>query len=248
MKVIASVQVRMGSERLPGKVMRPLSGKPALWYLANRLRRCKTIDDIVISTPLSRDNDVVADFCDTEEINCYRGSEDDVLMRLLESLQNHQADIGVVVYGDNPLIDPTIVDELVTLFDSGSIFDWIGNDLTTTFPPGMEVEVFKVNKLSDSSERVRDMSVREHGTLAIRQNPAIYRLHNVEASGTRRRPELHLGIDTPVDVEVVSAILKHFRGELSFTLEDIIDFLDQHPEIPEKNRKIPRRWRQYRKQ
>lgn len=236
----------MGSERLPGKTMQVLDGKPMLWHLISRLRQCKYLDEIIVATAVSQENDEIESFCLVEAVPCFRGPEDDVLGRMVESLKAHHADTGVVVYGDNPLVDPVIVDEHILLFRNKTGFDWIGNDLKTTFPPGMEVEVFSYSALLDAEKRATNPLIREHGTLFIRQHSTLYKLFNVEAEGARRRPEIHLGIDTPIDAEVLEAIIKHFSGEVYFSLEEIIRFVDRHPSLLEKNRNISRRWRKYR--
>jgi len=236
----------MGSERLPGKVMRPLGDRPMIGFLIDRLSQCQHLDQVGVSTGLDSQNDVIQKFCEEERISFFRGPDEDVLGRLLGSLHEFRADIGVVVYGDNPLIDPLVVDEMVTLFLESNHYDWVGNDLKTTFPPGMEVEVFTIEALADAATRTNDKSVREHGTLFIRKNPDCYKLLNVEALGMRRRPELCLGVDTSVDAEVIDSVVKFFRDEKTFSLEDIIEFLDRNPEIKEKNRQVARRWRTYR--
>ena len=183
----------MGSGRLPGKTMVDLDGRPLLWHLINRLRQTSGIDEISVATSILKENDVIENFCKSEKLFCYRGSEEDVLTRTLESLEAHDADVGVIVYGDNPLVDPVVVDEVINFYKVNREYDWVGNDLLTTFPAGMEVEVFNVEALLDSSNRETDPSIREHGTLHIRQNPKTYSLWNIEAEGVRRRPDLHLG-------------------------------------------------------
>ncbi len=246
MRIVASVQVRMGSERFPGKVMRPIAGIPTVGYLVHRLSQCRGLDEVCVATGIAPLNDVIHKFCEEEQICCFRGSDEDVLGRLLGSLQDLRADVGVVVYGDNPLIDPRIVNEIVSLFKESGNYDWIGNDLKTTFPPGMDVEVFTIEALTDAAARAESEAVREHGTLFIRKNPDRYKLLNVEASGIRRRPEICLGIDTPVDAEVIDSIVSFFGDEKTFSLEDILEFLDSNPEVAQKNKRIPRRWRAYR--
>jgi spore coat polysaccharide biosynthesis protein SpsF len=245
-RIVASIQVRMGSERLPGKVMRSIAGKPMVGYLVGRLQHCDALDDVGVATGLSESNNVIQEFCEAEKIPCFRGPDEDVLGRLLGSLQDLQADIGVVVYGDNPLVDPKIVDEMILLFKENQGYDWVGNDLKTTFPAGMEVEVFTVSALADSARRACDKKIREHGTLFMRKSPSRYKLLNVEASGIRRRPNVCLGIDTPVDAAVVEEIVQSFGGDDQFSLEEILSFLDKNPEITKKNEDIPRRWRPYR--
>jgi len=236
----------MGSGRLPGKTMVDLDGRPLLWHLINRLRQTSGIDEISVATSILKENDVIENFCKSEKLFCYRGSEEDVLTRTLESLEAHDADVGVIVYGDNPLVDPVVVDEVIDFYKVNREYDWVGNDLLTTFPAGMEVEVFDVEALLDSSNRETDPSIREHGTLHIRQNPKTYSLWNIEAEGVRRRPDLHLGVDVGEDLEVVRMIMKHFSNGAGFRLEDIIEYLDQNPQLPLRNRNVHRRWRKYR--
>ena len=113
------------------------------------------------------------------------------------ALESVSATIGVEVFGDCPLIDPLIVDDIVTKFLDHARYDFIGNDLKTTYPPGMEVEVFSVAALQDSDDRVAASDpIREHGTLFIRQNPQLYKVINLAAEGKRRRPEVELEVDS----------------------------------------------------
>ena len=189
MKIIASVQVRMGSSRLPGKVMRSVLSRPLLGYLLDRLRLSKTLDGIVVATSTAVENDVIEEFCRKERVACFRGSETDVLDRTLQSLKSMAATVGVEVFGDGPLIDPVIIDQVVDYYVKNEGYDYVGNDLKTTYPPGMEVEVFSTKALSDSSDRLpRSDPKREHGTLFIRQNPNIYKITNLEAPVRHHRP------------------------------------------------------------
>ena len=247
MKIIASVQVRMGSSRLPGKVMRSVLSRPLLGYLLDRLRLSKTLDGIVVATSTAVENDVIVEFCRKERVACFRGSETDVLDRTLQSLKSMAATVGVEVFGDGPLIDPEIIDQVVDYYVKNEGYDYVGNDLETTYPPGMEVEVFSTKALSDSSDRLpRSDPRREHGTLFIRQNPDIYKITNLEAPVRHHRPDLELEVDTSEDFQVIARVIEHFSGRADFALEEIIEFMDSNPEIANINRQVPRRWKQYR--
>ena len=223
-----------------------IAGRPMLWHLIKRLRNCKYLDEIAVATSGKYQDDAIVKFCNGANIPCYRGSEEDVLARLLGSLESRAADVGVVVYGDNPLIDPCIVDEHIEIFKASGEYDWVGNDLLTTFPPGMDVEVFSVRALRDAASRTDDPSIREHGTLYIRQHPKRYRLLNVEALGKRHRPDIHLGIDTQQDIRIVVESIMNFKDDYSFTLEEIVEFLDENPQLRDSNCDVIRRWRKYR--
>jgi spore coat polysaccharide biosynthesis protein SpsF (cytidylyltransferase family) len=237
----------MGSSRLPGKVMRQILETPLLGHLLNRLERAETLTGVVVATSTNPENDVIESYCRLRQIACFRGSEDDVLGRMVGALDHVQADVGVEVFGDCPLIDPEIVDGMVRRYLSAAgALDWIGNDLKTSYPPGMEVEVFSAAKLLDAANRTDDRAIREHGTLFIRQHPEIYNIQNVDAPDRLRRPDLSLEVDTDADLDVIARVLENFREKPSFSLSDIIDFLDANPRIADRNRHVPRRWKQYR--
>lgn len=247
MKVVASIQVRMGSSRLPGKVMMPVLDKPIVGHLIDRLQRCRTLDEVIVATSVDPANDVIEAYCDSRNVPCFRGSEDDVLDRTLKALQWRDATIGVEVFGDCPLIDPVIVDDIVSIFlHADPPYDFVGNDLKTTYPPGMDVEVFSVAALKQSSESIDDMAIREHGTLHIRQNPDTFRITNIEAPPELTRPDLEIEIDTREDFEVIKTIIEHFKGRSDVSARELIDFMDEHPEVAEKNRHIERRWKEFR--
>ena len=225
----------------------PLGNRPLLGFLIERLRLCRTIDEVVVATSIENENDVIEEFCANEGIACFRGSEEDVLKRTLGALESVSATIGVEVFGDCPLIDPLIVDDIVTKFLDHARYDFIGNDLKTTYPPGMEVEVFSVAALQDSDYRVAASDpIREHGTLFIRQNPQLYKVINLEAEGKRRRPEVELEVDSREDLDVVTAIIQHFEPRIDFSLDEVLCFLDDNPEIVEINRSVHRRWKEFR--
>jgi len=239
----------MGSSRYPGKVMHEVAGKPLLGHLVSRLKRSRLLDDIVVATTVNPENDVIESYCNENSIPCFRGDENDVLGRTLGALHKMRADIGVEVFGDCPLIDPAIVDLIIENFlNDEDNPDFVGNDLKTTFPPGMDVEVFKVCALEDADKRVDDLSIREHGTLFIRQNPALYKVKNIEAPEKWHRPELELEVDTEEDIYVISKIFEHFISQKNgrFGIDDIIQFMDANPELKKMNASVPRRWKEMR--
>ncbi len=243
-KIVASIQVRMNSERLPGKVLKEINGIPLLGYLIGRLKMSQYIDEIIVAMPDTSENEPIVKFCISEKLNYFVGSENDVLNRMTGSLISMNANIGVEVYGDCPLIDPKIVDYVIEQFtnEKGTL-DFIGNDLSTSFPPGMEVEVFKIEALIKANKLATDSSTREHGTLFIRQNPEIFNIKNVTAPEKWYNPELEIEVDTEEDFYVIKKILENFSYNLGFSLEDIIKFLSENPKLTEKNNKIERRWK-----
>ena len=246
-KIIAPVQVRMGSSRFPGKVMYEINGKPLLGHLLDRLNLSNSLNGVVVATSDSPENDIIETYCNNRNVFCYRGSEKDVLGRTLKALQMVNASIGVEVFGDCPLIDPEIVDFMIDEFlNDQSKPDFVGNDLKTTFPPGMDVEVFNVKALEEADKQVSDPYIREHGTLFIRQNPHLFSIKNIEAKTQWNRPELEMEVDVKEDIYVVSEILNCFSDKPNFTLEEIIRFLDSRPDLIAINKDVPRRWKKHR--
>ncbi len=245
--VVAVVPARMGSSRLPGKMLRPLAGRPLLGRLLDRLSFCRRLDRVVVATSDQAGDDAVAAFCAAEGVACFRGSEDDVLGRLSGALSAQGAETGVLIFGDGPLADPAVVDDIVGRYLSEpGRWDFVGNDLTTTYPPGLEVEAFRATALADAEARCGDPAIREHGTLFIRRNPGLYRLLNVEAPPELRRPEIEIEVDTEEDFFVISAIFEHFADQPDVGAAEIIAFLDADPELKARNRDVVRRWKEFR--
>ncbi len=242
-RTVAIVCVRMGSERLPGKTMLQVNGKPLLGLLIDRIGLAKTLDDIVIATSAAPDCDPVERYCAARGVPCFRGAEHDLLGRMIGALESRQAVNGVMIYGDGFLIDPAVIDECVGAFRANPGHDLVGNDLKLTYPPGQLAETFTLRALKDAAARVEDPEMREHGTRFIRLHPELYALKNVEAPAELRRPELHLVVDTREDLAVMTAIIEGFGSRTDFTLREIIDFLDARPEIRDGNASVHRRWK-----
>jgi len=244
-RVIAIIPARTGSSRLPRKHLRSVAGKPLLGHMIERVRRARHLDGIVVAIPESSDNDALEALCTTYKVACFRGSEGDVLSRMIGALEHQGADAGVIVYGDGFLIDPAVIDLCVKTYLADPSYDFVGNDLIHTFPSGMFVETVSLAALKDADRRTNDPAIREHGTFYVRQNPQLYKQKNFEAEDPLRRPDIHLDVDTEDDLKVMTAILEHFAPRNDFSAEDILCFLDENPAIPELNRYVHRRWKRY---
>ena len=247
MGIVCVTAVRMGSSRLPGKTLIDVDGRPLLGHLLDRLRASESLDELVVATTDLSEDDSIERYCKEFGVACYRGSPNDVLERITCAYLSHGADVGVIVYGDGPMIDPLIIDQAVELYLTSGSFDFVGNDLLTTYPPGMEVEVVNIDALCRSESMCTDANVREHGTLFLRQHPDLFRIHNFEAEGGLRRPDVSLEVDTPEDLEVFDQVAKHLKTISSFSLDEIIKFVDAK-NLSELNQHVPRRWKQYRLQ
>ncbi len=216
------VQARMGSTRLPGKVLKDIAGRPMLSYQMERLRRVKRAERIVVATTDQPADDAVERFCQKEKIACVRGSEHDVLARYHLAIERFPADVVVRITADCPLIDPAIVDEAIAAYEP----DYVSNMLETTYPYGMAVEVFSAQALREAHREAKDPAEREHVTPFIYRHPERYRLRSLTMA-----PNLshhRWTVDTPEDFELVSRLLKTLKPH--FTLQDVLAVLDEHPD------------------
>ncbi len=204
MQIGAIIQARFSSQRLPGKVLRPLCGKPLLAHLVDRLKRSTALDVIGVATSIESSDDAVAAFCASAEISCYRGSLGDVLGRMQAAARNFALDGIVRVSGDSPLLDPALVRQAVKLFRRGG-WDLVTNVQVRSFPKGQSVEILSAEALDRVAKNARAATEREHVTPYIYTHPDLFRIRNLVARVAR--PTLQLSVDTEEDLVRIEAIL-----------------------------------------
>jgi spore coat polysaccharide biosynthesis protein SpsF len=207
--LLAIVQARMSSSRLPGKVMRPLGGEPMLSALIGRLAQARSISAIVIATSNGADDNAIADFCATTRTACFRGPLDDVAARLMDAAQKTGAVAFVRLSGDSPFMDPDVVDAVVGLFDRNDV-DLATNIQVRTFPKGQSVEVVRV----DALRRARAMMApgeAEHVTPVFYRRPHDFRIANL-ASG-HDWGAIQMSVDTPQDWTLAERMIAAMRRE-----------------------------------
>lgn len=235
MKIIATVEARMASSRLPGKILLPLCGKPSLERLVERARRSRYLADVVIATTINPADDTVGYWARECGISVFRGSEDDVLLRVLGAARHFNADILVELTGDCPLIDPAIIDQLIELYQSGD-YDYVSNVLERTYPRGLDTQVFSTAVLQEVERTTQDPADRENVSLYIYEHPERFKLGGIQAPAELHAPELRICVDREEDYEVVKAVYEalYFKNQ-SFTSCDVVKFLKTHPEITARN-------------
>ncbi len=249
MKIIGTIQARMGSSRFPGKVLKEIMGKPMLHYQIERIKQSILIDDVVIATSTSSLDDAIEDFAKKTKMKYFRGSENDVLQRIVDTLKHYQVDIHVEFMGDNPIPDANLVDSIVGFYlKNKDKYDFVTNSLKTTYPPGFEVYVFPSEVLYRAEKNVTDPVLREHVGLHIYSHPDKFRIFNIEAhESIKKYVDYHFEVDTEEDFEVMKALIEHFYPENPcFAMMQAIEFLKNHPELREKTSNIPRRWKEFR--
>jgi len=238
MKVVAIIEARMKSTRLPGKNLRPILGKPMLERLVERLRYAKSLDGVVVATTIDPSDDAIEETCARIGVGCYRGSMDDVLDRVLRAAQTFGADTIVEVTGDCPLTDPAMVDEIVDIYRSSGC-DYVGNVRPSTHPIGLAVQVFATRVLEETARLTQDPADREHVSLYIYEHPERFSLRNVESGLPEKYRGYRLTVDTPEDFAVVSAVFEAlYPLNPAFGLAEMLDFLDSKPELLDLNRSI----------
>jgi len=237
-KIVAIVQARVTSTRLPGKVFMDIKGKPMIWHVINRLKYSKKLDEIILTIPDTRENDELEKFAKKNNIKYFRGSEKDVLSRYYEAARKFKADIIVRITSDCPLIDPRIVDVVVENHLNAKA-NYTSNTLKRTFPRGLDVEVVSFEALEKTHKEATEDYQREHVTSYIYEHPEIFKLESVEAQGKLNRPELRITVDTEEDFQLIKEIYKHlYKPRKIFYAQDIIDLLETHPRLIKINIKV----------
>ena len=237
MKIAAIIQARMGSTRLPGKVLMELAGEPMLARVINRTRRATTLHEVVIATTTEPADESIVELCAARTWPCFRGSEYDVLNRYYRAAMRHQADVVVRITSDCPLIEPEIVDRVVREFlELQPEVDYACNVLPRrTFPRGLDTEVMRFDVLEQAWREDRNTAWREHVTPYIQRNPDLFHIHGV----TNEVDYSHMRwtVDTPEDLAFVRCIYDHF-GHDRFSWRDVLVILEEHPEWLEINQHV----------
>lgn len=236
----------MGSSRLPGKVLMDIAGKSALMRLCDRLSRCKTIDDTIIATSTSIADDAIEAFGKENNVKVFRGSEDDVLGRVVGAAEYAEADVVVEITGDCPLMDPEVVDHVTGFFAKHyPEFDYVTNigyvgDEKREIPVGMDVRVFTYKDLKEISETTNDPEDREHVSLYFfRTGKDKYKLKNLPAPDKWKRSfPVRLALDTEEDLKFIRSVYEALEGIENFGLADILNFADKNPELLQINSSV----------
>ena len=236
MKVVAIVQARMGSTRLPNKVMRRIAGIPMIELLLNRLAKSSEIHQVILATSTDSSNLPLVNHVMRLGYEVVRGEEADVLQRFAQAAQVHHADVVVRITGDCPLVDPDLVDRCVKEFLKADV-DYFSNVDPPSFPDGLDIEVFKTSALLQAEKETTKAFDREHVTSYLRTSGRFKKSamqHNVDLS------QMRWTVDELVDFQVVEAIFKHFSPRTDFSWEEVLDVYAKNPQIFLANQLIKR--------
>ncbi|MDO8769891.1 MAG: aminotransferase class III-fold pyridoxal phosphate-dependent enzyme [Burkholderiaceae bacterium] len=236
MKVVAIVQARMGSTRLPNKVMKPIGGIAMIEVLLARLARAKEVNEIMVATSVDPRNQPLADLVAALGYKCYRGSENDVLERYLQAAKSVNADVLVRITGDCPLVDSALVDEVIRRFKVANV-DYFSNTSPPTFPDGLDIEVFTLASLEKAAQETSKPFDHEHVTPYIRESGQFKQAgmqHSENLSGLRWT------VDEPADYEVVSKVFANFAPDIHFNWQQVLQLQLSQPEFFTANQNLIR--------
>lgn len=235
-RIVAIIQARMGSTRLPGKVLMNVGSKTILAHLIERLKRVPIVNEIVVATTTKPQDLPIEQLCKKLSIPIYRGDEKDVLGRYLEAARLFKAEVVIRSTADEPYNDPQIMHQFLQAHLTKQA-DYTCNNFPRTFPYGSTVEIVNFPALERVTQLGKRPPDREHVTFYIHHHPQEFTIQNIEATGKLRRPDIRYCVDTEEDLTLVRAIDAHLGNTHPyFTMEQIIDFLDQHDEIRQINR------------
>lgn len=238
MKIISTIEARMGSSRLPGKSLKKIIGKPMLELMIERVKKSNLIDEIVIATSKNPIDDPIEILAKRLNVGCFRGSEDDVLDRVLNAAKAHKAGHIVELWGDTPLIDPYIIDSLIKYYLDNN-FDCVGTCLDKTFPWGMAALIFPTIILDEVSKTTNDPVDRENVSNYIYEHPEKYNIGHLPCPPELKRPEIRLTVDEMADFILVENIFKElYPTNPDFKTIDIIKYLDSNPQVSQINNDI----------
>ena len=237
MNIVAIIQARMGSTRLPGKALIDLAGEPMLARVVRRVQRAQSIGTVVVATTSHPADDTIAQLCASRAWPCARGSEDDVLDRTYQAAVTHQADVVVRITSDCPLIEPAVIDQVVDEFLARQPAVAYASNVQAprTFPRGLDTEVIRFDALARAWREDTNPAWREHVTPYIYRHPESFACHGVVSD--RDLSTMRWTVDTPEDLEFVRCIYAHF-GDDSFSWLDVLALLEQRPDWLDINRAI----------
>jgi spore coat polysaccharide biosynthesis protein SpsF len=234
MKTLAIVQARMKSARLPGKTLADIHGQPMLKWLLDRVGSVRQIDEVLVATTIDVTDDPLASWLETlPNVGCYRGSSEDVLDRFFQASRGREADVIVRLTGDDPLKDPGIVAKTIDVLRESPYVEYASTFVRPTFPEGMECEAMRIGVLERAHRNARLASEREHVTPYIWKNPHLFSIYSIEQE--RDLSGWRWTVDKPEDLEFVRAVYAQFRDKPLVPYDELVAFIEAHPELIQLN-------------
>jgi len=226
--ILAILQARMSSSRLPGKVLKTMVGKPVLALQLERLSQCKKIDKMIVATSIETSDEPIEALCRTLNIECFRGNLHDVLDRFYQLSNRYQADHIVRLTGDCPLADATVIDQVISHHVIGH-FDYTSNIFPRTYPDGLDVEVMTKSTLDWLNEQASTQEDREHVTYFLEKRLLEHNLNDIKVGNVSQENDLSAlrwTLDTSADFELIESIYQAlYQNNPAFTTNNILEYL-----------------------
>lgn len=237
-KIVATIEARMNSTRLPGKVLMEINGIAALKCQIVRLQQSSLINEIVIATTTNQSDDLIEDFSNSIGCKVFRGEEDDVMRRILLASESVDADIQVQLTGDCPLVDPIIIDNLLRIFIEDKQYDLISNAIERSYPIGLDCRIFHVASLKKAERLCFDPIHRIHGStfLYADENQDLFKTKNFQSPKSLFYPGWRWTLDTIEDFHFLEKVFTFFGDDIFLvSSQEIADYLNSNPEILQLN-------------
>ena len=219
----------MSSNRLPGKVLKPINGRPMIYRQINRVLKSTLVEDLIVATSASSSDDELVEFLESENIKVFRGSLDNVLSRFLEITKEVNPTNIIRLTADCPLVMPKLIDEMVVQFEE-KLPDYLSNSLVPSFPDGLDIEIISSKAISRLEYLDLSKMELEHVTLGVYNRPEMFRVLNF--STPINRSNMRWTVDYPEDLDFVRSVYSHFKGRESvFEYEEVLEFLCSNPEV-----------------
>jgi spore coat polysaccharide biosynthesis protein SpsF len=229
MKTVAIIQARLGSSRLPRKVLMDIAGVPMLTRIIQRSAAAPGVDEVVVATTTEPEDDALAAFAETAGTRVFRGSVDDVLSRYHDCAAQFGAERVVRVTADDPLKDPEVIGRAIGYLNARPHLDYCSNTMEPTYPEGLDIEAFTFAALARAHREARLPSEREHVTPYIWKHPDLFNTLNFRFD--RDLSDWRWTVDKPADMEFMQRVFGHFRDEPLVSFRDVITWLENNPEV-----------------
>jgi len=240
-KIVATVEARMTSSRLPGKPLLKVLEKTMIEHLLLRLKSVPSIDTIVLATTTNHTDDVLVKEAENLGVKVFRGDENDVMQRVIDASESVEASTIVEITGDCPIIDPQIVEQCIRMFKYNNA-DYVSNVIPRSYPDGMDTQIFSLKTLKKSASMTKNIIDREHVSLHIRKNPKIFNQIHLVAPPELHWPSLGLTLDEIGDYELIKLLIEKLnKKNFCFSCLDVVNFLKKNTEFLNLNKNVVRK-------
>jgi spore coat polysaccharide biosynthesis protein SpsF len=238
-RIVAIIQARMGANRLPGKVLKDIAGKPMLDWVVGRARLAKQIDEVVVATTTEVSDDAIVEFCTASRIQFFRGNLFDVLDRYYQAAKHFKANVVVRLTADCPLLDPALIDATIDEFQNKKL-DFAANRLPPpwkrTYPVGLDVEVCSFAALERAWKEAKEPFEREHVMPYLYDQEGRFKISVLNTE--REYSDQRWTVDTPEDLELMRKVYEHFKDIKKFGWKKVLKYFEQHTELAKINASV----------